>query len=102
MNITGSENGPFPKILVANTETEISWLYEHGEDIANLCHCNWQELPLSQLLGALGTVDKSQMLPEVRSEKITVYEVGEPLMFPYIAAIVCCKKKCMGNITNVE
>ena len=90
LNVTGSENGPLPKTLVANTETEISWIDEHGEDIANL----WQYLPLwvSYEFIAVETVDKSQMLPEVRSEKITVYEVGEPSMLPDIA-IVCYKIK---------
>ena len=53
------------------------------------------------MLDALGTVDKSQMLPEVRSEMITVYEVGEPLIFPYIAAIICCKKENGEHYTNI-
>jgi hypothetical protein len=51
------------------------------------------------VLGALETVVRSQMLPEVRSEKIRMYEVGEPVMFSDIADIVCCKKE-MGNIAN--
>jgi hypothetical protein len=67
LNISGFEGGPSPKLLVENTDIEMSSSDEHGEDISPNV---WQHVPFEQ--EEAGMVAEPQVLPEEASVYATV------------------------------